>query len=153
LPKRQALYLVLNTKRLRAFSNLAREKRSPSQQKDRQAPPRYRKKRPRFSEGKGRRSRLSTSPSQKMEESTRSRRNGGALPNLQTKKVGPPLNLSNQKKENFSTSCFKTRRKLPHPPQVIRGKRRQLLSRRELHNILVSRFSVLRRVKRPHSYS
>ena len=36
-------------------------------------------------------------------------------------------------------------------PQVVRGKRTELLSRRELHYILVRRFAVLRKVRRPHS--
>ena len=77
-------------------------------------------------------------------KSIRSRRTGGAL---HTRRFGPLLNLEKEKggppphalkEEEIS-------------PQVIRGKRRELLSRREVHYLLASRFLVLRRVKRPHS--
>ena len=50
--------------------------------------------------------------------------------------------------KNSSTSCTK---KEDNSPQDFRGKRKELLSRRELHYLLVNRFSVLRKVKKPHS--
>ena len=78
-----------------------------------------------------------------MEAIIRSRKEGGAPPQLSTKKSGPPLNL-----EHSSTSWTK---KEDSSPQDFRGKRKELLSRRELHYLLVNRFSVLRKVKKPHS--
>ena len=50
-----------------------------------------------FLSRKEKRSGLSPLPSQKMEESIRSRREGGAPPNLQKEKSGPPPSLQNQK--------------------------------------------------------
>ena len=68
------------------------------------------KKRPPLFLGKGKRSRGSPLPLQKMEESTRWRKKGGAMwtsSQLSTKEV------STVQKENSSTSCSSTRRELP----------------------------------------
>ena len=80
-----------------------------------------------------------------MEESIRSRRKGGALPNLQTKKSGPLLNL--QKERELLHLMLQNKKRAPS--QVVRGKRTELLSRRELLDHLARRFSVLRRSPLP----
>ena len=76
-----------------------------------------------------------------------SRRQGGAPPNLQTEKSGPPPSIWKEI-DRSSTLYSKTRRVLP---QLFRGSRRELLSSRELLCLLVNRLSVMKKLKRPHS--
>ena len=60
----------------------------------------------------------------------RSRRTGGAPPDLQTKKSGPPLDLQ-KKKRTPPPKALKQEESSPRDYSWRRGKRRELVSRRE----------------------
>ena len=139
LPSRKALYLILDKKRLRASSNLMRQKRAAFQKKDRQAPPRYRERR---------------------EPRPQSARRNLLFVYVMEGDPYYPLYLF----KRWKSACAQEEKVALAPtfkqrslvlPSTFKKKKKLCMSckrRRKLHHLLVSRFSILRKVKRPHSW-